>query len=81
MNLHEHLRAVGWEGGRPDIATVERALTHARVTFRRWCEADRPDGDWILEIDGAEVARGGAIGVLEANVWQWIRGNDLSAPE
>jgi len=73
--IRAHLVALGWSGrNRPDIMLVDRALEHAGMPFRRWCEW--PGDGWKLEVTGELVAQGGAIGQLEAEAWEWISRSD-----
>ena len=73
MTIRDQLLAAGWDGRSRDILDIEAALTAADIPFRRWCELEDPAGGWVFEVDGERVATGGAIGVLEGEVWQWLR--------
>lgn len=51
------------------ITDVEAALTAAGIPHRR--DFDWHEG-WTFEVNGQIVARGAAIGLLEAEVRQWL---------
>lgn len=71
-DLRPHLGAAGWDGkGRPDLLTIEKALTYAGIPWDRWLDWSPPQ-PWVFAVEGVPVALAQSVGELEAKVWEWV---------